>query len=196
MTIRLPLTVEFLGTPEAGKTTTVHRLEKVLSKKNYKTLVTQESAEMVPITFPKGCIEAHFWMRLRTIQTLLEKQVSKNDYDILLVDRGIVDTHFWDYYYNYTSELTSQQVEISDAFSKSIGINLPDLVVLLTTTPEEAVRRRGGEGRIVTIDFLERFNLLLRSFIRTVSCPVFLLDTTGLSEEEVVDILLKRILAS
>ena len=48
----LPLVVEFLGTPEAGKTTTIHRLEKVLSNK-YRTLINQESAELLPTVFKK-----------------------------------------------------------------------------------------------------------------------------------------------
>lgn len=190
--LRLPLTVEFLGTPEAGKTTTVHRLEEVLSRE-YRTSIVQESAEIVPSIFPKGSMEAHFWMRLNTAQYLLENKVSKDSHDVLLIDRGIVDTLFWDYYYQNIGKLSSEQVKIARDFLKSIGISLPDLVVLMTTTPEEAIRRRGGEGRIVTMDFLKRFNHLLQSFIKTVSCPVFYLDTTGLSKDEVIDILLKKI---
>lgn len=57
----LPLVVEFLGTPEAGKTTTIHRLEKVLSNK-YRTLINQESAELLPTVFKKGSLEANFWI--------------------------------------------------------------------------------------------------------------------------------------
>ncbi len=46
MTIQNPQTpfmIEFLGTPEAGKTTTIHRLEEVMSEK-YKISIIKESA--------------------------------------------------------------------------------------------------------------------------------------------------------
>ena len=187
----LPLTAEFFGTPESGKTTTIHRLEEVLSPK-YRTLINQESAEIVPNTFQKGSIEAHFWMKLNTIQKILEKQVSKEDYDVLLIDRGIVDTLFWDYYYGEKGMLTAKQISDIKNFFESIGINFPDIVVFLMTTPEEALKRRGGEGHIVTMDFLEEYNLLLHSFIRTVKCPVFYMDTTNRSKDEVVESILEE----
>lgn len=187
----LPLVVEFLGTPEAGKTTTIHRLEKVLSNK-YRTLINQESAELLPTVFKKGSLEANFWMRLKTFQSLLEKQVSKNKYDILLIDRGLVDAFFWDFFYKNTGIITSNQVKYTNNFIKNIGLEIPNLVVILTTTPEEALRRRGGEGRIVTMDFLKDFNHLLHSFKEAIPCPSFYLDTTGISNDEVIDILLKE----
>lgn len=176
--------IEFLGTPEAGKTTTIHRLEEKLSE-TFNVSIIQESAEIVPASFPKGCIEAHFWMRLNTAKTVLEKQFS-NDSDILLIDRGLIDTLFWDYYFGKTKQLTPEEVIHTNNFFKSIGIHFPDLVVFLSTTPEEAILRRGGEGRIVTLDFLKHYNSLLNHFINTISVPVFHLDTTGLSTDLVL----------
>lgn len=192
MTIHhLPLTIEFFGTPGSGKTTAIHRLEKVLSEK-YVTLINQESAELVPSFLNKHSFEGHFWMKLKTYENALEKQYYPDDYDVLLIDRGIVDSLFWDYYYSKTGILDSDQVNITKAFLKSMRINLPDLVVFLETSPEEAINRRGGEGHLVTLDFLKDFNNSLHLFIGTVPCPVFPLDTSGLSIDEVTDTLLKE----
>lgn len=186
-----PFMIEFLGTPEAGKTTTIHRLEEEVAKK-YKTSIIKESAEIVPASFPKRSLEAHFWMRLTTAKGILEKQFS-NDSEILLIDRGLIDTLFWDYYYGAIGQLTPDKVTYADNFFQSIGIKFPDKVVFLSTTPEEAIRRRGGEGRIVTLDFLKRFNSLLDCFINTLSVPIFHLDTTGLSEDTVFKKVLENI---
>ncbi|MBO5004696.1 MAG: AAA family ATPase [Clostridia bacterium] len=183
-----PFMIEFLGTPEAGKTTTIHRLEEVMLEK-YRTSIIKESAEIVPAGFRKCSIEAHFWMRLTTAKTILEKQFS-NDSELLFIDRGLIDTLFWDYYYGSTGKLTPEEVKHTNNFFQSIGIKFPDIVVFLSTTPEEAIRRRGGEGRLVTLDFLKNFNGLLDCFMNTISVPVFHLDTTGLSE----DMVLKKVL--
>jgi hypothetical protein len=62
---------------------------------------------------------------------------------------------------------------------------MPDLIVFLTTTPQEAITRRGGEGRIVTLDFVTTFNNALSTFMKEVSIPVYHLDTTHLTKDEV-----------
>lgn len=186
-----PLMIEFLGTPEAGKTTTIHRIKEELCK-TYKASIIQESAEIVPAGFSKGSLESHFWMRLTTAKTVLEKQFS-NDSEIFLIDRGLIDTLFWDYYYGATKRLTPKEVTYANDFFKNIGIHFPDLVIYLSTTPEEAIRRRGGEGRVVTFEFLKQFNGLLDCFMETVSVPVFHLDTTGMSKDDVFESVIKKI---
>ena len=62
---------------------------------------------------------------------------------------------------------------------------LPNIVIYLSTTPEEAIKRRGGEGRIVTKEFVSNFNNALSSFLKTVSIPVYSLDTTLMSKDDV-----------
>lgn len=180
----MPLMIEFLGTPEAGKTTTIHRLADELSKTK-KVSIIQESAELVPPIFPKGGLAAHFWMRLHTGKNVLEAEYGKSD--IVLIDRGIIDTLFWNYYYSTTGAMTSEEAVVINNFFLTLPIHLPDKVFFLYTTPEEAIRRRGGEGRIVTLDFVTRFGNHLKEFIKTVEVPVIQLDTTNLSENAVLE---------
>lgn len=186
--------VEFLGTPESGKTSLICRLQAELEKVR-RTIVVRESAEIVPVGFPKSSLEAHYWMRLNTAKNILEVLVCNKNTNIL-VDRGIIDTLFWDYYYVRAGRLTREQAYTSSQFLKELGIVSPNLVVLLSTTPEEAVRRRGGEGRIVTKEFITNFNNSLFNFIKeqTFAQNVFHLDTSNITKEEKFTLVYKAIL--
>lgn len=87
-----PFMVEFSGTPEAGKTTAIMLVAKMLENKGYKTMILEESAESLPREFTKGTFEANLWMHLITQAGILKAQYS--DTDIVLIDRGIIDSKF------------------------------------------------------------------------------------------------------
>ena len=188
-----PFTVEFLGTPEAGKTTVISRMICTDFTEREKIVRIRESAEITPTFFEKGSIPAHFWMRLNTAKNILEKKFSSNSESIILIDRGIVDTIFWDYYFGKIGKLSPQKITHANDFFKDLEL-MPDLVVFLTTTPKEAITRRGGEGRIVTLEFVTNFNNALSTFMKEVSVPVFHLDTTYLTKDEVYSIVSQEII--
>ena len=54
MSRQKPLLVEFTGTPEAGKTTTISIIYKQLISMGYKVRIYPESAEITPGFIPKG----------------------------------------------------------------------------------------------------------------------------------------------
>lgn len=186
-----PFTVEFLGTPEAGKTTVINRICSDCSK-FAKVTVLRESAEITPDFFEKGSIPAHFWMRLTTARGILEKKFSSIPNELILVDRGIVDTIFWDHYFGKIGKLSAEEVTHANVFFQDLGL-IPNLIVFLTTTPKESISRRGGEGRIVTLDFVSDFNTALSTFMKEVTIPVYHLDTTNLSKDEVYSKVIQEI---
>ncbi|MBR2705571.1 MAG: ATP-binding protein [Clostridia bacterium] len=186
-----PYMIEFLGTPEAGKTSVIHQLKKELSK-SFSVEIIRESAEIVPEIIPKGSIEAHFWMKYRTLTKLLEAKFC-TEYDVILIDRGIVDSMVWNQYYYSIKAISREILEICNAFFTHSGVPNPDQIVYLTTTPEEAIKRRGGEGRIVTYRFVSHFNNIVNSFMQQYSQPFFKLDTTNLTKQEKFDIVLSEI---
>ena len=49
-----PFMVEFSGTPEAGKTTSILTVSKMLENAGYTTEILRESAESLPDEIPKG----------------------------------------------------------------------------------------------------------------------------------------------
>ena len=192
-----PFIVEFLGTPEAGKTTTIRRLEKELTK-NTNVSILQESAEIVPEVFQsseyKKSMEAHLWMRLTMAAEMLRQQCSSKTGDIILADRGIIDAFCWNYYFADKKLLNNSTVMHFKLLLERI-CKMPNLIVYLTTTPEEAIRRRGGEGKIVTLDFVNTFQTALNSFLKYSTTPVFHLDTTCMSKEAVFSAVYEKIIS-
>ena len=181
---RRPYRVEVLGTPEAGKTTTIKEVISSLGYKGYNVNYVRESAEVVPDEFAKGGIEAHIWMRLHTAQSLLQSYVS--DADIVIADRGIIDTLFWDHLYYLQGKLSKSQRDAVNNFFKSLGY-LPDFVIIFTTSAEVAIARRGGEGRIVTKKFVEHYNSTLETFCKEcISIPKYEIDTTNMPVSDVI----------
>lgn len=193
-----PFMVEFLGTPEAGRTSAIKKARKELSKiANVKVL--QEAAAIIPDVFEtpeyKKSMEAHFWMRLTMAAKLLEQQCTCNPKDILLVDRGIVDAFCWNYYFAETGRIPNDVALHYCLLAKRL-IDLPHLVIYLKTSPEEAVRRHGGEGEIVTSEFVRSFERSITSFLRFPPAPVFTLDTTGLSKDDIASVVCEEIISA
>ena len=50
---RNPLTIEFTGLPNSGKTTLIHNLSDLLREKGINVQIMQEDAELVPKEIPK-----------------------------------------------------------------------------------------------------------------------------------------------
>lgn len=183
MTIR-PYFVEVLGTPEAGKTTAIKGVISSLSRKGYTVQYIREAAEIVPEQFKKGSGEAHIWMGLNVAQNIMSAKFSNAD--IVLIDRGIFDILFWNDFHYKIGNLTQEQLNASNSFFKSFDL-MPQLTIALTTEAEEAIRRRGGEGRIVTKAFLERYNQAFCEFCNEVIPDIIMLDTTNMTPSEVVE---------
>ena len=184
------LVIEVLGTPEAGKTSLISDLKSEFEKIR-KTEIVAESSEILPKGFAKGSLEAKNWMGLNTAKLLLEKKFCSPNTNIL-VDRGIVDALFWEYYYLQNQKQSVKQFQVQTQFFNNLGIASPDLIVYLITTPEEAIRRRGGEGTLVTKAFVEKFNLCLEEFMKSISTPVLRIDTTKLTKQQVCNYVLKK----
>lgn len=178
-----PFLIEFLGTPEAGKTSLIRRLREELSE-SFSVSVVQESAEKAPHILPKGSMEAHLWMQYQTINDLLVAQYSTN-FDIILIDRGIIDSILWNRYYYSIGKISDEVFNFSNTLFENSFVQFPNQVYYLTTSPEEAIKRRGGtEGRIVTLDFVRRFNSVVDSFMQNYTYPFYKLDTTDLTKAE------------
>jgi len=176
-----PIMVEFTGTPEAGKTTVIKRLQKKLKEQGFKATVIQESAELVPPEFPKGTWDAHVWMR--TITSSKIRHSLYLDTDIVLIDRGAIDAKLMG-----LKCLNSKQCSIED-FISYMSMFTPKLdphyLIVLVANPETALLRRGGPGRIVNLDYVKEYNKLLYDFYETITVPKTLIETSLLSIDDV-----------
>ena len=190
MNLRKPFIVEFTGTPEAGKTTVIKHLHERLIKLGYKVKIYPESAENSPSFFPKGCIEAKLWINFDITKHVLEAP-HQTDYDIILFDRGTIDNIFWMHLDSiYNPEVSSKSHVLKDILTNYY----PDFLITLSIPVEETIKRRGGEGRLVTREFVTTYNRLFKCFINSLQINKVNIPTENKSIEEVVNITTNYIL--
>lgn len=194
MNMRKPFIVEFTGTPEAGKTSTIKSLLHLMN--NYDISFIKESAEIIPQDIPKDSSDQNLWIICKTLQKILEGIYSNSD--LLLIDRGVLDRLFFNYLYISKNKCNQQESE----FTQNLITNpqfAPDLLVHFFVEPEVAIMRRGGEGRLVTIEWVTNYNNLFQEFIsdsKFDKIPIFTLDTTHMSKEDVIKKTHEAILSS
>lgn len=157
-----PFMVEFSGTPEAGKTTTIGTVANMLRGKNYNVMVLRESAESLPNEIEKGTFDANMWMHFVTQAGILKAIHSQAD--IVLIDRGLIDSMFygWKFLKEKKCKVNNYN-EFRNTFVKKLE---PDLFIALMVEPEVAIKRRGGEGRLVNKEYIETYNEDFIEFIK------------------------------
>lgn len=170
---RKPFMVEFSGTPEAGKTTTINTVANIMRNANHRVIVLRESAESLPDEIAKGTFQANMWMHFITQAGLLKAVHA--DADIALIDRGIVDSEF--YGQKFLLEGGCSKDEYEEFERTFLQCLKPDLFITLMVTPEEAIKRRGGEGRLVNREYVRKYNEAYLKYFRTVQYPKELINT-------------------
>lgn len=188
-----PFMVEFSGTPEAGKTTTINMVSNILRSKDYNVLILRESAESLPKEIEKGTFHANMWMHFITQAGIL--RYFHSDADIVLIDRGLVDSEFYGQKFLEEGGCTKEEY---DEFEKTFLKYLkPDLFITLTVSPDEAIKRRGGEGRLVNREYVRNYNELFLNFFEKVELKKELIETDKMDIYEVgrtvLDIIFKHL---
>ena len=195
---RRPLTIEFTGLPNSGKTTLIRNIAEELQKEGFKVKIMQEDAELVPKEIPKKTWIRNAWITFGQLQTLLEIPYSTEE--IILLDRGYYDALFWAkflYDQNVCSKEQSDSL-LRILYEMNNGFNLlPDYLFVIDVSIEESLKRRyaqGGEITLTNNSFLNLYKNELNSFYKGVTSPMWYLDTSLLSIDEVKDITLKKIM--
>ena len=182
-----PFLVEFSGTPEAGKTTAIRNVAKILESRGYKVIIQRESAEILPEEIPKGSFDANMWMHFMTQAELMKVMYSKAD--IILSDRGVMDTSCFAYKFFRENACTKEQYE---QFLKMVLSDLfPNLFIAFIVSPKEAIRRRGGEGRIVNEKYVRNYNNIFIEYYNNVCIPKMLFTTDHIDAENLAKMIAK-----
>lgn len=191
----MSIMIEFSGTPDAGKTTLLHSLLEVCKERNgYDTILLDEaSGKTLPPHNLRGTLAFNEWVGKSACEGILEAK--KKNPDIILVDRGLMDFRFWNYFYEKTGKATHQEVKEVQAKNTFTNMDLvPDLFVAVTVSTEEALKRNPSLSR--KIDWVNEHNFLFRQFYGTYKGPKEELDTTDLTKEgtlsSVIGIINKR----
>lgn len=105
--------------------------------------------------------------------------------DLLLIDRGLLDFRFWNYFYEQNGKATHEEVQALQSKPEFNSKDLvPDLFLAVTVSLEEAIRRNPSLAK--KADWVENHNTLFNSFYTSYKGPKSTLDTTELSREGVI----------
>ena len=197
---RTPITIEFTGLPNSGKTTLIHSLDKTFSKDGFKVKVVREDSETVPKEIPKKTWERNTYITLGQLKSLIH--LSFCDFDIIFIDRGFYDALFWANFLNSQGVCSKEEsifmLNVLDGFNRTFNIS-PDILIVLDSSVEESLRRRNnqvgaGTPLLSKNDFLMAYKTNLLKFYDSVNTQKKYLDTTNLSVEEVEKLVHKYIL--
>ena len=188
--MRKPFMVEFSGTPEAGKTTTIKNVANKLASKGYKISILQESAERLPTEIPKGIWDANLWMHYQTMAEILRASYIQSD--IILIDRGLLDSDFYGKKFLWEGLISEEQYK--KFRNQFIDELFPDFLIALTVSPTIAIKRRGGAGRLVNESYIVRYNELFGRYYNGLACKKFIIDTGEMSVYEMNELIFKIIL--
>jgi thymidylate kinase len=191
MLLSKPFMVEFSGTPEAGKTTTINTVANMLRSKNYNVMTLKESAESLPKEIEKGTFEANLWMHFMTQAGIL-RAINSNA-DVVLIDRGTLDSDFYGQKFLAEGECTTVQYnEFKRTFLECLK---PNLFIALMVSPEVSVKRRGGEGRLVNTEYIKNYNSHFLTFFQKLDLEEKeLMVTDNLDVYRMNEVILKIIL--
>lgn len=182
---RRPLTIEFTGLPNSGKTTLIHNLAKDLRNNGLKVKIMQEDAELVPTEIPKKTWIRNTWITFGQLQSLLEIPYSTEE--LILLDRGYCDALFW-------AKFLYKQDACSKEQSESLLRILHEIVIDVSI--KESMKRRlamGGKIVLTNEDFLSFYKAELEEFYQGITCPMWYLDTSSLSIEGAKNITIQKI---
>lgn len=198
MNIRRPITIEFTGTPNSGKTTLLKILPELLTSMGISVEVMQEDAEVVPTSIPKKTWARNVWITYGQLQSLLETKFSQAD--IIFLDRGFYDAIFWAQFLYAQGVCSFEESNSLQKLLKEMDCQFsfhPDYLFVFDISSEESLRRRHAQSNEPTVmsttDFLDLYKQQLDQFCKGVFSPIYRLDTTNLSILEMQENLLKEI---
>lgn len=197
MNIR-PITIEFTGPPNSGKTTLIHNLADSLHEQGYSVKVMQEDAELVPKEIPKKTWERNAWITFGQLQSLIE--IPYSDAQIILLDCGYFDALFWTRFLMIQGVCSRKQSDSLYGILQEMNTHfdlLPDWLFVIDVSIEESIRRRyalGGEIVLSNKDFISLYKSTLDEFYKGITSFQWYLDTTNLQISDVYELALSKIL--
>lgn len=199
MNMHKPITIEFTGTPNSGKTTLLKVLPEILNTMHLSSEVMIEDAELVPKCIPKKTWARNVWITHGQFQSLIQSKYSNAD--IVFFDRGFYDAVFWANFLATQNTCTKEESEsllrILNEMDSHFSLK-PDFLFVFDVSSEESMRRRLAQSNepvtMSNTDFLEKFKASLNNFCETVTTPIYRIDTTHLDMIEMQTTVLSKVL--
>lgn len=190
-----PFMVEFTGSPSSGKTTTIDALDQLLKGQGMRVLRPQEGAEVIrhiPRTTPLYNLRTGLY----ALQNLIDLS-SGHQYDIVIFDRGVFDTHIWMQYWRSKGKLSEEEEAFYQQFFLSrFWVNHIDAAYFVVCDAEVAMQREhrisltGHEGNFTNPETITKLmNFYADSYMKLGSDfpQLKYVNTTHMSEQEMVE---------
>jgi thymidylate kinase len=135
-----PFFVEFTGSPDSGKSTSIDRVYHSFEKMGftvYKPLEGAEEIKLVSRSTPLFNIRTAMY----AISKLIDLQPQKG-YDLVLFDRCAFDGYFWMMYWLAKGQITQEEMKFwQDVFLSKRWIDTIDAAFFVTCDPVVAIQR-------------------------------------------------------
>jgi thymidylate kinase len=201
-TIPRPFFMEWTGTPDAGKTTSIKGLDASLRKEGLRVFTPQEGAEAIRHV-ERNTPLYNIRTGLYAISLLIDLSQG-HQYDIVMFDRCAFDFDSWMEYWFRKGDLSEELRLMYQTFALSeFWINNLDVVYFMTCDPtvsmkraEEmaSIKKEGGTTNPKTVAnlfdiFTSRYELHSKTHPQ-----LQLVDTTDLDKQEMTDLLTAKTL--
>ncbi|NLT50787.1 MAG: hypothetical protein GXX85_07735 [Ignavibacteria bacterium] len=167
-----PLIVEFSGLPKSGKTTVVNSLALFLRRNEIPTIIITERATVCPIK-NKEHPDFNIWTGCTSLINMLNYK-QRDDYFVIIIDRGIFDTLIWLNLLNQSGKLNDNDLKtFENFFLLERWRTKVDLVICMKTSIEKSLEREFKdlltdiEGSIMNKPFLTKFLEVMEYAVNT-----------------------------
>lgn len=192
--------VEFFGLPRTGKTTTVEALTGRLLELDVHASIIRERASVCPIKDKMHPL-FNFWTALSQMKEYVE--ACDLGVDVLLADRGILDSAVWLNYKNqdgrYPEEIDYFKPLLNNKFMNDNTILAvyftADIDVILSREYERRIYSRPGRvvNQTVLEGYVESYQTIKNKLERITT--ILEVDTTHLDIREMLDIISSQVLS-
>ena len=161
-----PLFVEFAGTPKSGKSTCIDIVNHFLRRLGYKVLAPTEGAsKRTPYYLKSDLVSFNVWSATYALTHILEGRYGSDQYDLVIMDRGLFDALAWFELLKQKSDITSEECSTIHQFLLiDHWRELVDMIFLFQTDPDTSLEREHSNtlidepGRTMNPDFLSDLN--------------------------------------
>ena len=180
--------IEFIGSPDAGKTTSIRALKECLESSGTTCeLVLETRGKNIFPQSKRGTLEYNTLVGGITCGRIKEI-VAKSSSDIILVDKGYADYLFFVDYYLESGKTSEAEAEQAKLLYSDFGI-VPDILIMLTCIPEVAATRCEDAVETRTVKLQKSIDAVCKFYAKWNKTKKFMFDTSYMTVEEVVKVI-------
>ena len=162
-THRLPLVVEFAGSPKAGKSTTIDIVTHFFKRMEFKIWAPTEGAsKRTPYFLRSDLVAFNAWALNYAISEILTAYHNVEEYDLVVLDRGPFDSLAWMRVLKDDGKLDQDEYDRIENFARHPKwTNLVQRIYLFTCKPETSLHRE-HDAKLIRSDGTAMNETMLR----------------------------------